>query len=202
MPDLPLVEAAGVLRVTTEALRKRIQRGTAPGYKRDGQWFASLPEVTAPVSDMSVKASGQATDVAGHVAGQGPEASSRASGQATDVAGRATDLNGVAAGHDAAAAVGEVRRLEELVVFLRDELAERRREFHEEQEARRREVQQLHTLLAQAQQRALPAPEAWVPGAENGIVAPTPAEEPPGEEVAVAGAPMAPARRPWWRFWA
>jgi hypothetical protein len=200
MPDLPLVEAAGRLGLTTEALRKRIQRGSAPGYKRDGQWFASVSEAPAPGSDELPSAPEQTVGVARRVAGQDPETSSHAAGQAMGaaghVAGQAAAANGAAAAPDAAAVVGEVRRLEELVVFLQEELAERRREFHEEQEARRREVQQLHTLLAQAQQRALPAPEAWAPGTVNGA-----ADPPPAEDAAVADTPTSEGRRPWWRFW-
>jgi hypothetical protein len=69
-------------------------------------------------------------------------------------------------------------------------------ELREELAARRREVQQLHTLLAQAQQRALPAPETWEAAPVNGVTTSTPVE-PPGAD---AGSPSAPAR-PWWRFW-
>jgi hypothetical protein len=200
MPDLPLVEAAGYLGLTTEALRKRIQRGSAPGYKRDGQWFATLPESPAPVPDSPAQTAGQTEDTSGHASSQAPETASHAPGQppeaSSHVAGQVTEANGHAAPPDAAASAGEFRRLEELVALLREELAERRRELHEEQEARRREVQQLHTLLAQAQQRALPAPRAWAPGAVDG-----PAGSPPVKDMAVAGASAPVDRRPWWRFW-
>ncbi len=35
----PLVDAATIMGTTTAALRKRLQRGSVPGYKRAGQWF-------------------------------------------------------------------------------------------------------------------------------------------------------------------
>ena len=48
---------------------------------------------------------------------------------------------------------GEIRRLEEMVTLLRQQLSV----YQEEVESRRREVQELHVLLQQAQ-AALPAP--------------------------------------------
>ncbi len=82
--------------------------------------------------------------------------------------------------------------LRELVAHQRELLDELR----EELAARRREVQQLHTLLAQAQQRAFLTSEAWSPGAVNGMT-----DSPPPEEMAVAPAPASAERHPWWRFW-
>ncbi len=35
----PLVDAAVIMGTTPAALRKRLQRGSVPGYKREGQWF-------------------------------------------------------------------------------------------------------------------------------------------------------------------
>jgi len=35
----PLVDAATIMGTTPAALRKRLQRGSVPGYKRAGQWF-------------------------------------------------------------------------------------------------------------------------------------------------------------------
>jgi hypothetical protein len=49
---LPLVDAAARLGLTPEALRKRLQRGSIDGYKRDGQWFAWLPAAIAGRQDM------------------------------------------------------------------------------------------------------------------------------------------------------
>jgi hypothetical protein len=80
--------------------------------------------------------------------------------------------------------------LRELMTHQRELLDELR----EELAARRREVQQLHTLLAQAQQRALPPPDEWEPDTTVG-----PISEAPSREVVAAGV-LAPVR-PWWRFW-
>ena len=46
---LPIAEAATVLRLSPEAVRKRLNRGTLDGYKRDGAWFVVLsPEAERP----------------------------------------------------------------------------------------------------------------------------------------------------------
>jgi hypothetical protein len=39
---IPIAEAATLLDLSQEAVRKRIQRGTLAGYKRDGGWFVLL----------------------------------------------------------------------------------------------------------------------------------------------------------------
>jgi hypothetical protein len=43
-PDaaVPLADAARTLRISRDALRKRLDRGTARGYKRDAGWFVWL----------------------------------------------------------------------------------------------------------------------------------------------------------------
>lgn len=43
LDGIELSEAAELLGVSSEALRKRIQRGTVQGYKVDGRWYAVLP---------------------------------------------------------------------------------------------------------------------------------------------------------------
>lgn len=82
-----------------------------------------------------------------------------------------------AAGVAEAVAAAEVRRLEELVAILREEL-----------DARRREVQELHILLQRAQTPALPPPPTAAPG---------------GPAPPVQSAPAPPRRTPrplrWWR---
>lgn len=35
----PLADAAALMGTSVAALRKRLQRGSVPGYKRDGQWY-------------------------------------------------------------------------------------------------------------------------------------------------------------------
>jgi len=49
----PLVDAATILGTTPAALRKRLQRGSVPGYKRDGQWFV-LVDATLPTGSPRV----------------------------------------------------------------------------------------------------------------------------------------------------
>jgi hypothetical protein len=56
---VPLREAAARMGMTTETLRKRLQRGLTPGRKVDGQWFV----VPGPVPD----ASRPGPDQTGHV---------------------------------------------------------------------------------------------------------------------------------------
>jgi TolA-binding protein len=110
-------------------------------------------------------------------------------------------------GQDVQAEVGAaeaVRRLEAHVGDLRaqlgrlgEELETRRQEQAEERETHRREVQQLHTLLAQAQHLALPPPAAGAPAAAS---ATAPADAPAAAEAAgEAVPPQAPPRLPWWR---
>jgi hypothetical protein len=98
-------------------------------------------------------------------------------------------------------------------------------ELREELAARRREVQQLHTLLAQAQAqaRALPPPAADRARApDEGVAAETPPSDEGGrlkveleqarQQIAAfeaatdelareREAAAAEPRRPWWRFW-
>lgn len=42
---IPLVDAARIMGTTPAALRKRLQRGSVPGYKRAGQWFVLVDSV-------------------------------------------------------------------------------------------------------------------------------------------------------------
>jgi hypothetical protein len=58
----PLVDAATLLGTTPAALRKRLQRGSVPGYKREGQWFV-LVEAALPMGSPRV-AHGQPTALA------------------------------------------------------------------------------------------------------------------------------------------
>lgn len=57
---VPVAEAAALLGVTPETLRKRLWRGQVPGVKLDGQWFVTL--------------SGTEQDGAGLTAGPVPDA--------------------------------------------------------------------------------------------------------------------------------
>jgi hypothetical protein len=89
----------------------------------------------------------------------------------------------------------EVRRLEQLVDVLQEELRRR----NDELAARTREIGELHVLLQQVQ-RALPAaPQA-------AYAPPTHEDEAPGQtathgESSPKQAPPQPPGRPWWAFW-
>ena len=132
-PEIPLADAAAILGVTQEAVRKRLRRGSLIGGKRRGEWWVRLP-----------------LDEAGH--GE-PRRDTRAGPGGTerdaerDMAGRLTL---------AEVRLAEVERqraqLEGQVDFLQREL-ERAAEAQAE----------LRRLLAMAlQTRALPAPRAEV----------------------------------------
>ena len=59
-PDVvPLAEAAERLELSTEAVRKRIQRGTLPGRKIDGAWFVEATHLPPPSSSSSSSAGRQ-----------------------------------------------------------------------------------------------------------------------------------------------
>lgn len=206
--ELLLVDAAERLDLTTEALRKRIQRGSIPGHKRDGQWYAVLPIQTGEADG---------SEEAPPMAGQEPESASQlGEPDQPDLA-----ATGHHAGHPADTtsqevsngqpSPGELATLREEVAFLRQELS-----------ARRREVQQLHTLLAQAQQLALPAPvDRSEPTPERPDTRPDTEGDRPdaatntrewdwerdrvgGFEDQAPTAAVASAsrrRRPWWKFW-
>ena len=45
---VPIAEAARVLGIAPEAVRKRVRRGTIRAHKVDGQWYVVLPERDAP----------------------------------------------------------------------------------------------------------------------------------------------------------
>ena len=175
---LTVAEAARQLGISTAALRKRIKRGTLPALKVGEQWYVTREGVDAARAAARSAAPDTGSPSGGPV---GPnEHHSPGTGQGPDAAydaGRDTPDTG----RD-----GEVRRLEEQVALL-----------HEEVNVRRREVQQLHTLLAQAQQLALPPPatspdfhqasqDTWQDSQD----------ERQGERQDTT-----PLRRAWWKFW-
>jgi hypothetical protein len=88
----------------------------------------------------------------------------------------------------------EVRRLEQLVDVLQEELRRR----NDELAARTREIGELHVLLQQAQ-RALPP-------VQDAYATPTQDDEAPGQpaghgDASPRQAPPQSPRRPWWAFW-
>ena len=44
MPTMKIAEAAEVLSITRDAVRKRIHRGTLEAEKVDGEWLVTLPD--------------------------------------------------------------------------------------------------------------------------------------------------------------
>ncbi len=175
--ELSLVDAAERLGLTTEALRKRIQRGSVPGHKRDGQWYATLPP------------QGERPDIAGQVAGHAPDATSHngTGDQTRPDAPETTAARQTVQGLDSdQTPPGEAAALRDEVAFLRGEL-----------EARRREVQQLHTLLAQAQQLALPPPSN-----RPDVRLDNRSERPDMWQDTEQERPdTSPQRRAWWKVW-
>src|SRR5215211_4683040 len=83
---LPLAEAAVRAGVTPEALRKRIQRGTVVGRKRQGQWYVAFGDAPTVQGDAVRMASAVGGQVAGRSSGDQEE---HPSGQvAVDEAGQ------------------------------------------------------------------------------------------------------------------
>ena len=180
---LTVAEAARQLGITASALRKRLRRGTLPAFKVGEQWYLRREGVDAA----------GAADRATPPDRGSPSGSSRGTPTGRDT-GRSP---GTGPGRTAAYDVGrdgEMRRLEEQLALMHEEVEVRRRELHEEQEAHRREVQQLHTLLAQAQQLALPPPAVTSPEIHR-------ASQAGQQNVEVAQDAAAQERRAWWRFW-
>ena len=60
MPTMKIAEAAEVLGITRDAVRKRIHRGTLPAEKMDGEWVVALPD-SGQDAGGTVKDSGQDT---------------------------------------------------------------------------------------------------------------------------------------------
>jgi hypothetical protein len=57
----PLADAAALMGTSVAALRKRLQRGSVPGYKRDGQWYVLVD--TAHIAGSPRPPHGQAAGV-------------------------------------------------------------------------------------------------------------------------------------------
>jgi len=184
---LTIGHAAALLGVHPNTLRKRIRKGTLPAMLVDGptgrEYRIAAVDVRALQTDAKSSPPSQAPATV--------EGDSAPSTVVATVPDTPTPPASTESDSDGDSPV-EVRRLEEMVELLRDELELRRRELREEQEARRREIQQLHTLLAQAQQLALPPPAS--PEIHQESQAGPRDAEPEREAVRQQ-------RRPWWRFW-
>jgi hypothetical protein len=198
MPMLPLVEAAARAGVTPEALRKRIQRGTVVGRKRQGQWYVAFDDAPAVQQDDIRTASGAGGQAAGRPSGYQEEWTSgrveadtagQASGQ-QDESGQAS-LQSLARAQEMAAYTERLlepwrRRVEELAGEngqLRADLRHAKEELAQ-REATAEEVGRLKAQLEQAQRRV----------AEFEAVTDELERE---QDAAAAEA----ARRPWWQFW-
>lgn len=106
---LSVAEAAAALGISTDAVRKRLMRGTLPGEKVSGQWRVTLPDDvpdTSPTSDRTQ-----------------PDASETPSGQLSDIGALAAafaELSAENARNAAAAAMFQerVRNLEMQLLAL------------------------------------------------------------------------------------
>ena len=183
---LTVAAAARQLGITASALRKRLRRGTLPAFKVGEQWYlrregvdaAGAADRATPPDRGSPSGSSRGTPT-GRDTGRSPGTGPRRTA-AYDV------------GRD-----GEMRRLEEQLALMHEEVEVRRRELHEEQDAHRREVQQLHTLLAQAQQLALPPPTA----SPEFHQASQDTRQDSQDERQDERQDATPQRRSWWKFW-
>lgn len=131
----PLVEAANILGVTADSLRKRARRGTVEAYKQGEEWYVIVPNGTA-----RAQANGQATS------------------QATARATQATNEPLEEAVAMVITTLREQLQVKDQQIAEKDlQLSERDRQLA----AREREVSELHILL-QSTQRLIPAvtPEA------------------------------------------
>jgi hypothetical protein len=198
MSMLPLTEAAARAGVTPEALRKRIQRGTVVGRKRQGQWYVAFADA-ATVQEDDVRTS---SGVGGHVAGRpsGDQENWPSGRVESDTAGRSSgqpeesgqaSLQSLARAQEMAAYTERLlepwrRRVEELAGEngqLRADLRHAEAALAQ-RDATAEEVGRLTAELAQARQQ-IAAFEAATDELER------------EQEAAAAEA----ARRPWWRFW-
>ncbi len=63
--EVPIAEAAERLGLSTEAVRKRIQRGTLAGHKHEGAWFVLLDPMAGRQDDQAVIRPAVQTETAG-----------------------------------------------------------------------------------------------------------------------------------------
>ena len=175
---LTVAAAARQLGITASALRKRLRRGTLPAFKVGEQWYLRREGVDAARAAERAAAPDTGSPT-GRDTGHSPGA--EPGRPAAYDAGRDTPDAGRDAGRD-----GELRRLEEQVALL-----------HEEVNVRRREVMELHRLLAQAQQLALPPP-ATSPDFHQARQA---TRQDSQDEHQGERPDATPLRRSWWQFW-
>ncbi len=145
----PLVDAATIMGTTPAALRKRLQRGSVPGYKRAGQWFV-LVDSALPTGSPR--------------AGHGQDAA-REAVVSPQIVEQAITRTGQQYSADLRAMLGELRAVYEGQLAAKDEtIAElrRRAEVAEAASSERSDKQ------AHAAQDAPGAPEAATPDNPSG----------------------------------
>jgi hypothetical protein len=168
-------EAARALGVSVETVRRRLRRQQLAGQKlptaQGFEWRVLLPVQLLDGTERDSAASGDQADAAPPTHAPGASPSQRS------VAGPER----------------EITRLEAHVGDLRTELAEARAEL----EARRREVQELHVIIARLTPAPTPLPAPTAPeGADQADDQASPTQPPDS----VAYAPDQVTRRPaWWR---
>ena len=143
----PLVDAATLMGTTPAALRKRLQRGSVPGYKRAGQWFVLMDSALPTGSPR---------------AGHGEDAA-RGAFVSPQIVEQAITRTGQQYSADLRTMLGELRVVYEGQLAAKDEtIAELRRRAEEAEAARDR------LLSAQAAQEAPGATEARAPDNPSG----------------------------------
>ncbi len=143
----PLVDAATIMGTTPAALRKRLQRGSVPGYKRAGQWFV-LVDSALPTGSPR----------AGH-----GQAIAREAVVSPQVVEQAITRTGQQYSADLRAMLGELRVVYEGQLVAKDEtIAELRRR------AERAEAERDRRTAAQAVPAAPGATEALTPDNPSG----------------------------------
>lgn len=193
---LPLVEAAARAGVTPEALRKRIQRGTVVGRKRQGQWYVAFADGSAMNEDEVRTASGSGGQPSGHASGDQEKSASGhvemgSAGQASGLQEESghTSLQSLARAQEMAAYTERLlepwgRRVEELA----GENGQLRADLRHAEEALAgrdatlEEIGRLKAELEQAHRRVVEVEAAT-------------------DELERASAAAEAERRPWWRFW-
>jgi hypothetical protein len=171
--ELGLTDAAHVLGLSREAVRSRIRRGILSARKRNGAWVVTVTTPTTVTPPVMTTPGDHLTMGNDHPADQGEPP-----GEAADRPRIAPVVN------------GEVRRLEELVTVLREELTARRAEV----ERLQRQAENYQVLLLRAG-AALPAGASPVAAGKGEQVGKSKAS------IDAFDSPKSPPRRPWWRRW-
>ncbi len=172
MVEVPIAEAAERLGLSTEAVRKRIQRGTLAGHKHEGAWFVLLDPMAGRQDDQAVIRPAVQTETAGR-----QDTTLEAAGQ--EVPQRSP------AGEPAAVDLGPLAELIE------------RQGTEIRQLAEAAAVWQVRALQAEERLKQLTAGDDTPTDAPH--AAPEPHHE--AQPASAAADASAPAHAPWWRRW-